>query len=278
MQLHNSRATLPILPNCVVGINAIAYILDCLYSDIHGNRQCEILLCFGYSDWPEGVFGSEFEQGGGFVAVGDLSWNGRGRARCEVGSVAGSAVHAGGQGVITIISPAFKTFPVLIPSLLVQTDGDWECLMACDGPCEDWAAWCEFFDDPRIRFSQSREAIGNYGHSLRDALLEEELHGRYVYLSNHDNTLIPTAVAEMNKQTADVVAWPIIHSYMNYTLFPPRLRYGEIDLCSVMARTDLAKSIGFPWRDHGADWLYIQELMSRTSDWCFLPQCMAVHN
>jgi hypothetical protein len=192
--------------------------------------------------------------------------------------VAGSGDDDWGEGVITIISPAFKTFPVLIPSLLVQTDGDWELLMAHDGPCEDWAAWCEFFEDPRIRFSQSREVIGNFGHSLRDVLLEEELHGRYVYLTNHDNYLIPTAVAEMNKQTADVCCWPIVHSYMNYTLFPARLRCGEIDLCSVMARTDLAKLIGFSWRDHGADWLYIQELMARTSDWKFLSQCMAVHN
>ena len=106
----------------------------------------------------------------------------------------------------------------------------------------------------------------------------EELHGRYVHMTNCDNYLVPTAVGRINQQTADVVAWPILHDYVDYQLLGPRLQFGGIDLASVAVRTDIVKAVGFPWRDNAADWLWLQEIMKRTADWAWLDSCLGAHN
>ena len=180
--------------------------------------------------------------------------------------------------MITIIAPAFQTFPILVPSLLCQTDGDWELLICHDGPLDEWEAWMQIYADPRIRWRSTRTVMGHYGHPIRRALLAEELNGRYTLMTNHDNYLIPAAVEIINRLTSNAVAWPIIHNYYKYQILQPRLAMGKIDLSSVAVRTDWAQDIGFPWTEHSADFLYIQEIARRTHDWTFLDMCLGVHN
>lgn len=169
--------------------------------------------------------------------------------------------------------------PILIPSLLAQRDDRWEAIVVHDGQSDAWDHWTEFFADPRIRFRSTRDRGNLWGHDIREMVIEqEELHGRYVHLSNCDNYLVPTAVGKINQQTSDVVAWGQIHNYIDYNVLHPRLQLGAIDLASVAVRTDLVKSIGFKWRDNEADWLWLQEVQRRTSDWKFLDCCLGAHN
>ena len=183
--------------------------------------------------------------------------------------------------MITAIAPFYLPLypqPILISSLLAQTSPDWEALCCHDGSSPEWERAMAYYADPRIRYRSTRDRIGKYGHPLRAAMLDEELHGRYVILSNGDNYLMPMAVARIEVQTADVVCWPIPHSYYGYTVLHPKLELGSIDLCQVAVRTDIAKEVGFPWECHAADWLYIQAVAQKTSDWIFLSDCLAVHN
>jgi hypothetical protein len=148
-----------------------------------------------------------------------------------------------------------------------------------DGPSDEWDAWAAFFHDPRVRFVSTRDRNEQYGHPIREMVLTgEDLSARYVHMTNCDNYLVPTAVATINAQTADVVAWPLLHNYFDYNLMPARLQVGAIDLSSLAVRSDLAKEIGFPWRENAADWLWVQEIMKRTADWKFLDAVMGVHN
>lgn len=184
--------------------------------------------------------------------------------------------------MISIIAPAYMpTVPVpqLIPSLLAQRDRDWEAFVVHDGPGDEaWEAWKLFFSDDRIHFRETRERGNVWGHDIRAIVLaEEELRGRYVHITNADNILLPTAVALMNEQTATAVAWPVLHSYGAFQLLHPRLYCGGIDMCGGMVETGLAKSVGFPWRDVCADWLYWQSVAQKTSDWAFLDSTLAVH-
>ena len=183
--------------------------------------------------------------------------------------------------MLTVIAPVYlPSYPVLtlLPSLLAQTDEDWEAILIHDGPAPTWEWLIKTFPDPRVRYRSSRERIGNWGHSLRAAAIEEQLNGRYVWLSNGDNYACPDLVSRVNRETADVVAFPILHNTYDYTLLHPSLELGHIDLCQLAVRVDLVKEIGFPWLHHSADFLWVQELAKRTSSWVFLDSALAVHN
>lgn len=185
--------------------------------------------------------------------------------------------------MISIVAVAYvPKYPVLtiVPALLAQTDLDWEAVLIHDGPGgEIWESWKSFYDDPRIRWRESRERGNLFGHDLREMVLENEpLNGHYLHLTNSDNYVVPQFVSCLNQQTADVVAWPVIHNYLGQQILFPRLEMGQIDLCSIAVRCDLAMEIGFPWREHASDWLWVQEIQKRTADWKFLSNCITVHN
>ena len=181
--------------------------------------------------------------------------------------------------MISFLSPAYLTYPTLVPSLLAQTCRDWELVIGHDGECDEWEGWTQRYADPRIRFRQTMERLGEFGHPIREAFLSDEvLRGRYIVMTNHDNYFIPLAVSTLEQQTADVIAWPVLHNYFRYSVLHPRLSVGHIDLSSVAIRTDLARAIGFPWRDHDDDFSYIQEAAKMTSNWKFIEETLCVHN
>jgi hypothetical protein len=185
--------------------------------------------------------------------------------------------------LITVIAPIYLPVypvPMLIPALMAQTNGDFEAIFVHDGPGgEPWEAWKSFFDDPRIRWRETRERGNQFGHDIREMVLSnEQINGRYVWMQNGDNYIVPTAIDMISAQTDDVVCWPITHNYHHYAVMHPKLQIGGIDLSSLAVQTDLALEIGFPWRDHASDWLWIQEIVARTSSWAFLSDCLGVHN
>jgi hypothetical protein len=174
-------------------------------------------------------------------------------------------------------NPDGKSYPMLIPSLLSQTDSEWELLVCSDGLDKKFDEYRDTFPDKRIKYYSTKERMGDYGHPIREMLIKESLVGRYTCLQNHDNMLVNTLVEKINNSTNDVLAWDCIHNYLGFSLLPCRLKNGGIDLGSLACITDIVKEIGFPWREYCGDWLWVSEIMKHTNDWKFLTMCGFVH-
>ena len=179
---------------------------------------------------------------------------------------------------VNVICPAYQSFPMIVPSLLCQTDPGWSLWICHDGPNETYDKFKDFYNDSRICWIHCKERVGNYGHPIRAELLKGELPGRYTLITNHDDYLTPTLIQRINECTTDVVAWNCIHNYWQYDYLPLKLKFGSVDVSSLCVRSDYAKEIGWPNNEVASDYLYVQRVVEKTSDWTFLKGCGLVHN
>jgi hypothetical protein len=186
---------------------------------------------------------------------------------------------------VTIICPIYKSFPAIISSLIMQTYKNWELLLIHDGPEEGHIkTFVELVNDDRIKFIETKEHVGNWGHSYRSEYIHKA-DGEYILITNADNQHVPVYLEYMLKGFGDgVIATycsEMVHSYKAHQVIPCTLKRGYIDCAGVLVKTSAAKAVGWVnTTEHSADWIYFQDLISKFGVKSFMKVrgCLLIHN
>src|SRR4030095_3242553 len=79
--------------------------------------------------------------------------------------------------------------PFVIGSVLAQTRGDWELIVVGDGCTDDSEDVVARFNDPRIRFINLRQRVGDQSGPNNEGV--RQARGRFVAFLNHDDLWFP---------------------------------------------------------------------------------------
>ena len=187
---------------------------------------------------------------------------------------------------VVFICPVYNTFPEIVSSLICQTHKNWELLFVHDGPNSiKLELKIEALNDPRIKFIETPEHRGNWGHYIRQEYLQKFV-GDYVVITNADNYHVPVYIERMlaGFTSDNIVATycsAMVHSYTNWGVIPCQLKRGYIDCAGVMVRAEVAKSVG--WSDiesHSSDWTYFLEIIKKygTGSFKVVKGTLLIHN
>jgi hypothetical protein len=192
---------------------------------------------------------------------------------------------------VTFICTIYNTYPQIISSLILQTHQDWELILIHDGPNESGLKR-HIPNDPRIKYIETKERKGNWGHSLRAWALEEINKGNlsdpdYIVITNADNYHVPVYTEYMlkgfKKSHTAVASYcdKMTHSYKAWDVIPVKLEKGYVDCAGVMVKKEVACEVG--WRDtesHSSDWTFFSDIASRYSwkNFISVKGALLVHN
>jgi len=182
--------------------------------------------------------------------------------------------------MIHFISPAYKTYPILVPSLLLQSCPGWTLHICHDGPDDNFYKTMEGFGDPRIFAGTSPVKTGDWGHHIRASLLRElEMNDEdYVVVTNHDNYCLPHLVQNLVVNKEDMLIFNCLHSYYKYMELKSKIQFGSIDCASVAVKARIAKKVGWKSNLEASDFLYIQECWQEAESYNFIPKTLFIHN
>lgn len=192
---------------------------------------------------------------------------------------------------VTFICTIYNTYPQIISSLLLQTHENWELILINDGPSNN-GMLTYIPNDPRIKYIETKERKGNFGHYWRQWALNEIRERRlsdpdFIVITNADNYHVPVYCEYLLKgfeQSHTAVATfcdQMAHSYRSWNVIKCRLERGHIDCACVMVKREIACEVG--WREiknHSADWVYFEDIAKRYHNSSFIPVqgCLLVHN
>lgn len=189
---------------------------------------------------------------------------------------------------VAVICPIYKTYPQIISSMIAQTHKDWELHLIHDGEADEFLRkYVALVNDDRIKFVETEERIGNYGHLYRQKYLNDlrKSDADFIVITNGDNYHTPNYLENMLKGFKDgVVATysdSMVHSYYGWGIINCRMERGFIDCANVMVRKDVACHIG--WNDtisHSSDWTYFEDI-AKVHGWDSFAQvfgCLLIHN
>lgn len=187
---------------------------------------------------------------------------------------------------VTFICTIYNTYPQIISALLLQTHQNWELILIHDGP-NDNNLKSLIPDDHRIKYIETEERKGNYGHHLRQWALNKFELGDFTVISNADNYYVPVFIDYMlrgfKKSHTAVATYcdSMVHSYKAWQVIPCRPEKGFMDCGGVVIKSNIAKEVG--WRDitdHSADWTFFSDIAAKYSWKNFLPVkgTLFIHN
>lgn len=194
-------------------------------------------------------------------------------------------------GKITFICLIYNSYPQIISSLICQSYKNWELVLIHDGP--NSTGLKEMITDERIKYIETEERVGNWGHALRQWALNEVKENRmaadsdYIVITNADNYHVPEYCQYMldgfiNKPAAVAVyCSAMVHSYVHWNIIHCTPKLGFIDCAGVMVRKEVAADVG--WRDivdPSSDWTYFEDIIKKYGLPNFVPVkgCLLVHN
>jgi len=180
--------------------------------------------------------------------------------------------------IVCVSYQRYKNIPVLIHCFLAQTLQNFKLLVLHDGYDATMDGILgrfkqEYPDIFDYKFSDVR--YNDYGHSLREkgiGMLDTE----YVLLTNDDNYYCPKFLEYMfgaiHAHKADIVMCDMIHSHnqpggrpqLPYNLFVTMPKGGSMDIGCFIARSELAKKVGFRDKTHDGDATYFQDIVQAT--------------
>jgi glycosyltransferase involved in cell wall biosynthesis len=124
----------------------------------------------------------------------------------------------------SVVLPTYNRaqyLPLAIRSVLNQTCSDFELIISNGGSTDNTKDVVESFDDPRIRYIESKEKLsigGNYQTALNEA------NGKYITFLGDDDAFVPTMFEQVgqiiNQKQAEIVAFRFCNYYSdNYVEF-----------------------------------------------------------
>lgn len=202
---------------------------------------------------------------------------------------------------LTIVCVSYKRYrniAVLVNCLLAQTLQNFRLLIIHDGYDAEMDAVLSPYKalHPEvIDYTFTAQRFNDYGHSLRDIGISAATTD-YLLITNDDNYYCPLFVEYIfapihaaSQRRPDVVYCDMIHSHNNpgirqqppYQLFETRPERYFIDMGCFIARTDLAKQVGFTDKHHDGDATYFEDLVKAAGPDPVLvkvPHVLFVHN
>ena len=189
---------------------------------------------------------------------------------------------------VTVISPWYQSYPVLVTSLLEQNYKNWELLLVHDGPVLDLSPnVTELLSDPRIHLLNTEIRANDWGHSPREFAFEKCRSGKYngdfIVVSNSDNYHVPgflRLMLEAFSSSAISVYCDMIHNDYYWRYFNTKLTYSFVDCGCLMTKFKEACEVGWQNKEYEADWHYITSLIDKfgISSFVKLPAPLLVHN
>lgn len=165
--------------------------------------------------------------------------------------------------MISFVVAAYKETieaDVLITSLRLQTNPNWECIIYCDEPNEYIKNYVEKCNDSRIRYFENEKSKGFWGHANRKFALENLVNGDFVLQASIQDYYLPITVECIDKLSKDFdfIYFNCIHHGFGYKILNSEPRVCAIDWGSFAVRTSLARNVG------------IKEVESRLTDGIFV--------
>lgn len=174
----------------------------------------------------------------------------------------------------------------LIACLQAQTYAHWEALLTHDGPVRHSPdidlLLSDLSRDKRLRWLETPEREGHFGHRWRHWAVTEHARGDYVGFTNDDNYYSPVwlewLISDLIAHKADFAYCDMIHSHLKWRLLKTRPAYRHLDLGGFVARTGLIKST--PWKDFSfrGDGAYINALVKKAKRVVKVSAALFVHN
>jgi hypothetical protein len=173
--------------------------------------------------------------------------------------------------MITFVATAYKETIdayMFLSSLLLQTNKNWKCIIACDGRNDYIIKAVNFFNDERINIIEFNPPNGYWGHPNRKYILDNHVTTPFILQTSIQDYFTPNAIEDLNPFTHDFdfIYYNSLHNHFNHNIFTPELRPGGIDWGNFILRTDLAKAIG------------INSLESGICDGFFVEKCIKYPN
>ena len=194
--------------------------------------------------------------------------------------------------VVSVVTATYNRSNVLrfaVESVRRQTLSDWEMWVVGDACTDDTADMIREIGDPRIRFVNLPQNIGDQSGPNNEAV--SRARGRFLAYLNHDDLWFPdhleTAVKALNETGADLV-WPLIVKMDMHGVFTCgdliiERRYAphlSVPASFWVMRRELADEVG-PWRHHrechatpSQEWLF--RAGSLRKDLRYIPHLTAI--
>jgi hypothetical protein len=196
-------------------------------------------------------------------------------------------------GVIAVAYENISAVEMFIGSFKVQDNPNWKLFLIHDGPPS-----VEYRnvidgrypnDDPRVIPMATPRRYNDWGHSLRRLALNDQLTKEYPYtlITNADNYYAPCFVRYMLQATSGMpylVYCNMLHDmkYETSKSYKPvsvSLKYCEVDIGSVIVRTDIAQKNGWRSLAMNSDWTFIEDIMHQDLFWATkVDRTLFVHN
>jgi len=189
-----------------------------------------------------------------------------------------------GQPLLSIAVATYEQtdeLACLLYSFRAQTYSHWEAVVVHDGPGSAGRAVVEKIDDPRIRWIETPERKGLYGHPWRQFAIDA-CHGDFIAMTNGDNYYAPVYFEWMlhllTSRDADLVYCDWVHSHTQWSAMRAGPAKWLIDLGCWVARAGLVKTT--PWTEmtFEADGVYFEALLARAANVLHIPKPLFVHN
>ena len=167
----------------------------------------------------------------------------------------------------------YDTILVLVYSLMCQTYRDFRLVVIHDGEDVEMQALLTRLKatyPERFDFLFTEKRFNDYGHSLRQMAIEQ-CQSEFILLTNDDNYYAPPFLEHMfnkiDSDGLDVVLCDMIHNYdihgkpsYNALITQPKRLF--VDIGCFIARTKLAKQVGFRDKTHNGDATYFEDLVA----------------
>ncbi|BBU71529.1 hypothetical protein ICHIJ1_14480 [Fluviibacter phosphoraccumulans] len=196
--------------------------------------------------------------------------------------------------VICVAYKRYKNIPILIHAFLAQTIQNFKLIVLHDGYDEEMNLLLSEFKARNpgvIDYFFSEQRYNDYGHTLRDIGIRM-VDTEFLLITNDDNYYCPVFVenmfAALHAHNADIAMCDMIHSHNQpggrpqpaYALFATAPQRCSIDIGCFIAKTELAKKVGFRDKSHDGDATYFEDLLVAKPDAKIVKvnQVLFVHN
>lgn len=213
---------------------------------------------------------------------------------------------------ILFISPCYynddkNRLPILTLSLMEQRRTDWRLILVHDGPGPlRTNEFIRSLRDPRIEYKETLVRKRNYGHPIRDLVLNDLKDPNYqsdcthIIITNPDNYYAPGFIDNVmepfkNPLVKAAYCEYMVHNYVNWNILPGhhesstgkwiiddgRIHLGCIDIGQVIFERKEIVKVGWPYEDHSSDFTVINEVKNNIGEENFIKVknvCLFVHN
>ncbi|MFA6573724.1 MAG: glycosyltransferase, partial [Patescibacteria group bacterium] len=131
---------------------------------------------------------------------------------------------------------------LLIDSFILQTDPHWFMTIVHDGPAPvDVKNVVNSYINagvPNIRFIETPQTNGCYGHINRKMMLEaaDPADGEFLLFTNDDNyyviRFVEYMLGEANKKNTGIVYCDVVHSHIAHDVLKAKLKVDHIDIAA----------------------------------------------